>query len=95
MHTLDELREVGSGAGEAALDALLLPLEEGLAGHPRLVVDDDEAERLRQGQPVFFDGAPEGGCIAVDGDGRAVALVERGADGCLRSRRGFNPVQRR
>jgi len=93
MHGLDELRDLAE-AGVAALDALLLPLEAGLAGHPTIVVDDDDAERLRQGRLVALESAPLGRCLAVDGEGRVVAIVERGVDGYVRSRRGFNPVQR-
>lgn len=93
MVGLDELRNLAE-AGEAALDALLLPLEAGLAGHPTIVVGDEDAERLRQGRLVTLESAPQGRCVAVDGEGRVVAIVERGVDGYLRSRRGFNPVQR-
>jgi tRNA pseudouridine55 synthase len=93
MHGLDELRDL-SGAGETALDGLLLPLETGLAGHPTIVVGDDDAERLRQGRLVTLESAPQGRCLAVDSEGRVVAIVERGMDGYVRSRRGFNPVQR-
>lgn len=93
MHGLDELRDLAQ-AGQATLDALLLPLEAGLAGHPTIVVGEEDAERLRQGRLVALESAPNGRCVAVDGEGRVVAIVERGVDGCLRSRRGFNPVQR-
>ncbi len=93
MLGLDELRDRAE-AGEGALDALLLPLEAGLAGHPTVIVGDDDSERLRQGQRVGLESAPQGRCVAVDGEGRVVAIVERGVDGYLRSRRGFNPVQR-
>lgn len=93
MHGLGELRDLAE-SGEAALEALLLPLEAGLAGHPTIVVDEEAAERLRQGRLVSLESAPQGRCLAVDGAGRIVAIVERGGDGYLRSRRGFNPVQR-
>jgi tRNA pseudouridine55 synthase len=93
MVGLDELRNLAE-AGEAALDALLLPLEAGLAGHPTIVVGEEDAERLRQGRLMALESAPQGRCVAIDGEGRVVALVERGVDGYLRSRRGFNPVQR-
>ena len=93
MTGLEALRDIAEKGGTAALDALLLPLESGLAGYPRVVVDEAAATRLRQGQPADAPDAPPGRQIALDGAGRAVALVES-AGGRLRSLRGFNPVQR-
>jgi len=89
MHGLDELRERAHRDGAAALDALLLPLEEGLSGYPRLALDDADVARLRHGQAVPVAVAA-GRYIAVDEAGIAIALAECGEDGSLRSRRGFN-----
>ncbi|HEY0179939.1 MAG TPA: tRNA pseudouridine(55) synthase TruB [Dokdonella sp.] len=90
MSTLDELAALADD--EAALAARLLPLELGLAGFPQIRVGAEDAERLRRGQPIAADAAAPAGCVAAfDAAGRAVALVERGADGRLRSLRGFNP----
>jgi tRNA pseudouridine55 synthase len=72
------------------LDRRLLPLEEGLAGYPQVIVDGPTVLRLRQGQVVDCAGAPAGRSMAVDADGRAVALVEYAAEGRLRPLRGFN-----
>jgi tRNA pseudouridine55 synthase len=94
MHTLEELEGLLAKGGPVALDALLMPLETGLTGHPQLRVDDADATRLRHGQPVYVTGAAAGSYIAVDEDGNAVALVECGGDGRLRSQRGFNPAPR-
>jgi tRNA pseudouridine55 synthase len=91
MVGLDALREIAATGGTAALDALLLPIETGLTAYPAVRVNRADAERLRQGQPVTGDVQP-GSYVALDVEGRAVALVESGADGCLRCRRGFNPV---
>ena len=93
MHTVEELQALAAQGGTQALDALLLPLEAGLSGHPQLNVDEAAAARLRQGQPVYHAGAAVGRYIAVDMRGGAVALVDCGADGNLRTQRGFNPVQ--
>jgi tRNA pseudouridine55 synthase len=93
MHRIEELQALAEQGGTEALDALLLPLEAGLSGHPQLSVDDAGAARLRQGQPVYA-GAAVGRYIALDMRGGAVALVDCGADGNLRTQRGFNPVQR-
>ncbi|HEY6895226.1 MAG TPA: tRNA pseudouridine(55) synthase TruB [Rhodanobacteraceae bacterium] len=90
LATLERLAE----AGTAALDALLLPLEAGLAGYPTVEVDEAAARRLRQGQPADAGLIGSGRFVAIDAGGHAVALVESGADGRLRSQRGFNPVER-
>lgn len=87
MHTLDELVRLAE-TDPAALDALLRPLEQGLAGYPQARLDAEQAARLRQGQAIEWRG-PSGPCVAVDADGRAVALAEIGG-GRLRALRGFN-----
>ena len=91
MRTLEELDALAT-ADPAALDACLLPLEQGLVGYPAVRLDAARAERLRQGQTVEIDGTVTGGrCIALDETGRAVALAQTDAAGHLRSVRGFNP----
>jgi len=92
MFGLDALRGIAERDGPAALDALLLPLESGLAGYPTVVVDEVGATRLRQGQAVETGHTTPGRCVAVDASGKAVAMAESGPDGRLRSLRGFNPV---
>lgn len=89
MHTLDELARLAE-SGSSALDALLLPLEQGLAGYPQVRLDAEQAARLRQGQAIEWHG-PAGRCVALDADSRAVALAEAG-DAHLRSLRGFKAV---
>jgi tRNA pseudouridine55 synthase len=93
MTDLDALRALAE-QGTHAIDALLLPLEAGLVAYPTVEVDEAAAKRLRQGQPADAGVIGSGRFVAVDGEGRAVALVESGPDGRLRSQRGFNPVQR-
>jgi len=88
MHTLDDLERLAESGGQEALDALLLPLEQGLAGYPQARLDAGQATRLRQGQAIAWSG-PDGRCVALDADGRAVALAEAGA-GSLRALRGLN-----
>ena len=87
MHTLDELAQLAE-SDPAALDGLLLPLEQGLAGYPQVRVDAAQVLKLRQGQAVAWQGAA-GPCVALDADGRAVALAEISKGG-LRVLRGFN-----
>jgi tRNA pseudouridine55 synthase len=88
MHTLEALERLAE-ADAAALEGLLLPLEEGLSGYPQARLDADQTERLRRGQTLAWSG-PAGPCVALDGAGRAVALAEV-AGGRLRPLRGFKP----
>jgi len=96
MFTFEALAALAEDGGPAALDALLLPLEAGLAAYRQVRVDADAAVRLRQGQPARPAGAAgaadPGAAAAIDPQGRAVALVEVSADGWLRSVRGFRPA---
>jgi len=91
MHTLAGLEAMLAAGGTPALDAILLPVERGLAALPRIVVADDEALALRQGKRIVL---PAQGaqplCCAMDGDGRLVALVEIATAGEVRVTRGFN-----
>lgn len=90
MFTLEALAALAEEGGMAALDALLLPLESGLAAYRQVVVDAAAAAQLRQGQrarPAATAGP--GAAAAIDPQGRAVALVEVSADGWLRAVRGF------
>ena len=103
MHTLEELEQVAAGGGEDALDRLLLPLEAGLAGFPRVRLDEQEAVRLRHGQrlpaPPELEG-PDGG-VTVPGGAAALEVAAFGPggeplglaeveDGVLRPRRLFS-----
>jgi tRNA pseudouridine55 synthase len=90
MLTLGEL-EQAAGQGEAALDALLLPLSAGLADLPALRLDESRAFSVGQGQQIPWPGLPEQGrCAAFGPDGRLLALVEPDASGRVRIIRGFN-----
>jgi tRNA pseudouridine55 synthase len=91
MITLESLQSLAQ-SDPAELDRHLLPLEEGLAGYPQVRLDPPTVQRLRQGQLVECADAPPGRSMAVDVDGRAVALVEYAAEGRLRPLRGFNPA---
>ncbi|HVT32282.1 MAG TPA: tRNA pseudouridine(55) synthase TruB [Rhodanobacteraceae bacterium] len=91
MTGLETLRDVAQAGGTDALDALLIPLEEGLAGYPRIALDEAASARLRHGQVAVVPGAPSGRLVALDPAGKAVALAES-VGGRLRSLRGFNPA---
>jgi tRNA pseudouridine55 synthase len=87
MTTLAELASLAE-EGLDALDQRLLPLEQGLAGYPAITLDADAAMRIVQGQVIEVEGAASGRCVALDRDGRALALAQ--CDGHrLRPLRGF------
>jgi tRNA pseudouridine55 synthase len=89
MVTLDALQAL-AGEGEAALDAMLLPVEAGLAGFPPVDVDEEGARRLAQGQALREEAlAGRGETVALfDGTGRALGVGRRDPDG-LRPQRLF------
>lgn len=89
MHTLDTLQQLAD-TDPVALDALLLPLEAGLAGYPQVQVDDATVRQLAHGQAAQVDADVVGDCVAIDSRGLARALVHRNASGQLRVLRGFN-----
>jgi tRNA pseudouridine55 synthase len=92
MHTLAELESVAA-QGREALDALLLPIEAGLAGMRDFHLDPDQARRLGQGQILPWPAVPLGDGVAYDGQARALGLVTLSEAG-LRPKRlfkhGFN-----
>jgi tRNA pseudouridine55 synthase len=93
MTTLDTLQNLQADDDFSALDALLLPLEAGLEALPALRVTVEQAVLLKQGKRFVQDdlsNAPL--CRALDDDARLIALVEIGAAGEVRVRRGFNPA---
>jgi tRNA pseudouridine55 synthase len=91
MYSLAQLEAIATTQGTTGLDALLLPLEQGLAALPALHVDAGQALQLRQGKRVRQDVlAAQPLCCAIDPEGRLLALVEIDAAGEVRVRRGFN-----
>lgn len=88
MHSLDALQAVAA-QGRDALDALLLPLEAGLAHVPQLRLSDEQAHRLGQGQALEWPNQAVGEYAAMSTTGRALGLVQLEGDGRLRPRRLF------
>jgi tRNA pseudouridine55 synthase len=92
MVTLETLQRLVVDGDFAAIDRLLLPLEDGLAAVPALRLDSVQAQRLRHGQRLnLADTPPLPLGRALDDEGQLIALVEVGADGNIAVRRGFNP----
>ena len=86
MLTLEDLAERAE-AGPAGLDAVLLPIEAGLTHWPRIALDPNQAQRLRQGQR-FAVSAADGPLLALDTDGKVLGLVDV-VRGVLQARRLF------
>lgn len=89
MFTLDALQALAGEGGEAALDALLLPVEAGLAHFPAVALDPAQARRIAQGQPVAVAGPPETELNLTDLNGRSLGLGRRGEDGQVWPKRLF------
>ena len=95
IFTLDELRALADMEGEAALDALLLPVDAGLVEWPRVALDAVQAAALGQGQPVRLDPTGEDKDVNVtDLSGRSLGLGKLEPDGTLRARRLFRWICR-
>ena len=90
MHSLDELVQLRESAGEAAIDAMLLPIESGLKSWPQVVLNADQALALGRGQVVGLGaGAAADPVNVVDASGRSLGIAQLDEDGQLRSRRLF------
>ncbi|OOG22208.1 tRNA pseudouridine(55) synthase TruB [Thioalkalivibrio denitrificans] len=68
MVTLEQI-EARAGEGDAALDALLTPIDAALVHWPAVTLDRDSAYYLGQGQAVFVPGAPTAGMVRIYGPG--------------------------
>lgn len=63
MVTLDQLRVMADDLSR--LDALLLPMDSALAQWPGILLSEDMAFYLRQGQPIFVPRAPVSGLVRL------------------------------
>lgn len=90
MFTLEEVEDAAACGDPVRLEALLLPLESGLASLPAIQLKEDAALRLMQGQAVPVEVSATELCRVKDARGRLLALGEVDGVGALRVRRGFN-----
>jgi tRNA pseudouridine55 synthase len=88
MVSLDELGAL-SAAGDAPIDALLLPIEEGLVQMPAIAISEQDAARMRQGQ-VLSSTEPEGIYRVLAPGSRLIALGAVDMAGVLRVKRGLH-----
>jgi len=80
--------EALAGEGYAALDRLLLPVEDGLAQWPGVRLSVDAAFYLRQGQPVLVPQAPTTGWVRLyEGERHFIGMGEILDDGRVAPRR--------
>ncbi len=88
MVGLDRIHELAEKGGPEALDALLLPIDTGLAQWPEVRLGPDSAYYLRQGQPVLVPKAPTEGWVRIYGaDGEFIGVGEIDDDGRVAPRR--------
>lgn len=87
MHTMEELEQVAGEGGQAALDALLLPMETALADWPEVRVSADSAFYLKQGQAVLVPKAPTEGWVRIYHGEQFLAVGEVQDDGRIAPRR--------
>ncbi|MFH1598908.1 MAG: tRNA pseudouridine(55) synthase TruB [Pseudomonadota bacterium] len=89
MFTIEALEAVAAGGGDAALDALLLPVEAGLVHFEAVHVDAGQARSLGHGQPVAVAGEVATNLNLVGPDGRSLGLGRRDEAGQVWPKRLF------
>jgi len=91
MSGLEQLQRLRESNDEDGLDALLLPVEAGLASWPKLQLEAEQAWALGHGQVLRLHRADAAGfeALAVDPSGKALGLVAVGDDGFVRAKRLF------
>jgi tRNA pseudouridine55 synthase len=86
MVTLETLR-AHAEQGQAALDALLLPMDQALADWPEVRLNADSAYFIRQGQPVQVPRAPVQGWVRIYAEQGFLGIGEIMDDGRVAPRR--------
>ena len=89
MFTIEALEAVAAAGGDAALDALLLPVEAGLVHFEAVHVDAGQARSLGHGQPVAVAGEGATNLNLVGPDGRSLGLGRRDEAGQVWPKRLF------
>jgi len=91
MWTLEQIAAAAE-QGDEALLPMLLPVAEGLADLPAIVLDAAQGQAISQGRKIRLEPppAPPGRCATFGEDGALLALAELDDQGLLRVLRGFN-----
>ncbi len=89
MYTLEEL-EIAAANGQAALDACLLPVEQGLSGFPRLNLSSEETRRFGMGQRLRVERAAVEPVAVFAPEGHVLGLGRVDAAGQLTPQRLFS-----
>ena len=88
MVTMEQLEATLEEGGLAAIDALLLPVDSALAGHPAVELTATLAYYLCQGQAVLVPNAPTSGLLRLyDDEARFLGIGEVLDDGRIGPRR--------
>lgn len=91
MYSLEQLRQILEHQGEAALEACLLPLGDGLADFSRVTLNPGQATRFAMGQRLRNPAWPAGDVAVFDTRGIAAGLGTVDDTGVLKPSRRFNP----
>lgn len=92
IFTLDTLRGLADSGGLAALEACLLPVEDGLTGFPAIHLDAEAERRFGMGQRLPGQGPAIGKVAVFNGQGKALGLGEVSESGLLSPSRLFVPL---
>lgn len=88
MVTLDELKAIAEAEGTVGLDALLLPIDTGLAQWPAVHLGADSTFYLKQGQAVLVPKSPTEGWVRIyDPNEEFIGVGEINDDGRVAPRR--------
>ncbi len=80
--SMQQLRQMKSDDLKLEMDQLLLPIENALQGWAQIILSDNEAYYLKQGQPVQIAGAPlEGMVCLLDSDKKFQGVGKIDEDG--------------
>ncbi len=90
MVSLDTLRALVEQGDEAAIDALLLPLDAGLAHYPRVTLDAEQTPRFCVGQRLRDPSWAQGTVVVYGPDEAIQGLGQVDENGRLAPQRRFN-----
>ena len=89
--SFDQIKQLRDEKAFAAMDELIMPMEEALAEWPDLQLTNDAAYYLRQGQPVLVPKAPTEGWVRLfEKEGGFIGVGQIQDDGLVAPRRMMN-----